>query len=1023
MLHRSGHLPAFACLSILIAGWGIAHAAPVSVDIRAGTLQDALSELAREGGVDILYTADLVRGLRGQAVKGRLSSERALAQLLAGSGIDYRITPDGVFVLFLKPARPLDPGDGAISEVLVLGRPTQNTDIRRSENDIQPYKVMGARDLRFAAQDNVGQYLRERLPSDGQVVSPAQQVAGSGATTSAIDVRGIGQQRTLVLIDGRRMPGIPTLRLGLAQSDINALPLGAIERIETLTSTAGGIHGPTALGGVVNIVLKRDYQGADLTVASGLTSRGDAGRARIEGRIGLSPDGGATSIMLAGSYTAAQRLTVGQRNYARRSLERQARYNPDGYLVQARPVNAITVRSVGGDALRLDDGTALNSYFSFLPLDFQGAASARNAVLAANAGQLPTTPPKGLAGDDTTLVATPSTRSIFFSVRRPIGSRFELFADGWSLYNKGEATFPKDSGQYRTAVVADAPTNPFANPIYINFPSAGLVDVKSVDTNTRRVTTGLIATLPGRWRISTEYTIGRTSQVIDSEGSVLATTFLQPYLNGVVGPQGQAPMPPFGGFANLEAAVLTYAVPSYEHYRLKTQFSSGVVRAAGPVVDLPQGPLTATLLVEARRERMPSANRAQGGAGGPGRDFTPDRVQFVKSGYAEIRAPLLGRQAPIAPARGLELQLAVRRDDVRTTFPDMAYTGAAMVRTRATTHHDANVFTIGLRSFPLERVMVRASLATGETPPDMSQLQELGIVVTSAGLKDPRRGGRLVTADGPFLWGRTGRHDVGQERGLTQSVGLVFNPSEGDGPRLSIDVSRVDIRDEIGNLNLGYQEVVNDEARYGDQVKREPLSAADAALGYTGGRILAVYTGASNVGRTVAETVDLQLDWRAPRLWGGETQVYGAATWQPTLRTRRRPDANWLNRVGYRDGPLRWRGNAGVQWTRGATALDLNAQYLGRSSPLWSPYNGTIQTTAKNQGRSYIPSRVYFDLAVRRQFAFSASQALRTLEMQLAVQNLLDTSPPIVADPSQMGYDYRSDPRRRRFELSLSGRF
>ena len=1022
-MHRRGRRLS-TCAGLLLVVATAAHAAPAVIDIRAGGLQDALTELARENGVDILYSADLVQGRQSPALRGRLTTERALAQLLDGSGVGYRVTSDGVFVLFAMPRREIvDTGDGAISEVLVIGRRTQNADIRRSENDIQPYKIIGPRELSVASQDSVDHFLRERLPANGQVVSPSQQVSSTGATNSAIDLRGVGQLRTLILVDGRRLPDLPSIRTGLMQSDINAIPLGAIERIETLTSTAGGIHGPTALGGVVNVVLKRDYSGADLTVVSGLSSRGDAGNARLEGRIGFSPDHGRTSVMLAGSYTAAQRLTAGQRDYARRSLERQARYNPDRFLLQDRPVDAITVRSDGGEPLRLDDGTVLNGSYTFLPLTFQGSASERAAALIANAGRLPTTPAKGMAGDDTSLIATPSTRSLLFSVRRPFGDRIEAFADGWALRNVGRAYFAKAYGGYRLPVAADAPNNPFVNAVNFNFPLPQLVDDKSVTTDIHRVTAGLIATLPRQWRLSADYTLGGAKQTVDREGLIIASGFDNALRNVASGARGQTPVTPLGDYADLMAAALTYAVSSGEHNRMTTQFSSGVVRAAGPVVDLPGGSLTMTLLGEARRERIPETTRLSTSEFGQTREVTPDRVQLVKSGYAEIRAPLLPRDTPIALARGLELQLALRRDDVRTTFPDNALSGATTVKLRATTHHTADVFTAGLRTFPAAWLMLRASAATGKSPPDMSQLQQMGIPVSVNGLTDPKRGGRFVAVDGTYLWSRNGWHDISQETGLTRSIGLVLNPSGRGGPRLSIDASRVEIKGEIALLNLSAQAVVNDETLYPGHVVREPLSPADAALGYTAGRITAVYSGVSNLGRTVAETVDFQLDWALPRMMGGETMIYGVATWQPTLRTRRRPGTAWLDRVGYRDGPLEWRGNAGVQWERGPVLLDLNAQYLDHSSPLWSPYTGTIQTTAQNQGKSYIPSRVYLDLTARRRFDFAGGHALRSLDVRFAVQNLLDTSPPIVADPSHMGYDYRGDPRRRRFELSLSGHF
>jgi outer membrane receptor protein involved in Fe transport len=1018
------HRPGFrlwTCVGVLLAVAAPAQAAPTLVHVRAGALQDALTELARENGVDILYSAGLVRGRRTPVVKGRLSAEQAVAQLLIGSGVGYRITADGVFVLFELPKREIaDPGDGAISEVLVLGRRTQNADIRRTENDIQPYRVIGPRDLAVAAQDNVDQHLRERLPANGQVISPSQNVPFTGAPNSAIDLRGVGLQRTLVLVDGRRLPSLPSRVAGLEQSDLNAIPLGAIERIETLTATAGGIHGPTAIGGVVNVVLKRGYRGADLTVVSGVSSRGDAGRGRIEAHLGFTPDHGRTDVMLAASYSAAQPLIVGQRDYARRSLEWQAQNDPGQFLLQRRPVNAITVRSSLGEPLRLDaahGGTVLNGSYTFLPLDFQGTDQEKAAALVANAGRLPTEPADG----DTSLISTPKTYSVLFSARRRISDRLEAFVDGLDLHDEARASSPRYLEQ-RSVTNANAAGNLFANSVYFYFPLPGLTDRKSVEIDVRRLTGGLIAALPRRWQASADYTVGHSLLEYRRNGMVIVSNIS----NGFAGARGQAPVVPLGDYASLQSAAMIYAVPSSEHSRLTTRFSNGTVRAAGPVITLPGGPLTATVLGEIRRERMPETVLVGSGEGGPSKTPTPDRVQRVTSGYIELRAPLLSRDSLFAPARGLELQLAVRRDEVRTTFPDTLLTGVTSY-VRATVRHQADVFTFGARAFPTDWLMLRASAATGQSPPDMTHLQEITFLNTNplaSPYTDPKRGGRNLLADGPYRLGRSGWHDIGQEKGLTQSVGGVFNPSGRSGPRLSIDASRIEIRDEIGPSGLNPQQVIDAEARNPNRVVREPLSAADAALGYTAGRIIVLYGGLANVGRTIAETVDFQLDWTLPPVMDGETRLYGAATWQPTLRTRRRPGLPWLDRVGFRDGPLEWRGNAGVQWTRGPLLMDLNAQYMGRSLPLYSPYSNVIaQGAAHNQARKYIPSRIYLDLTTRRRFDFPAGHALRALDVRFAVQNLLDTTPPIVADANNMGYDYRGDPRRRRFELSLSGHF
>ncbi len=809
----------WTCAGALLAAAGTVQAAPIRVDVRAGALQNALNELAQENRVDILYAADLVRGRRSQGLKGRFTPEHAIEHLLAGSGIGYRITPDGVFILFeRRTGQAADRDDGAIAEVLILGRRTQNADIRRTENDIQPYKVAGPRDLEIAPQDNIEQYLRDRLPANGQAISPGQYVNSPAGTNSAIDLRGVGLQRTLVLVDGRRLPSLPSRGAGLEQSDLNAIPLGAIERLEILTATAGGIHGPTAIGGVVNVVLKRDYRGADLTVVSGLSGRGDAGRGRLEARIGFTPDAGRTDVMLAASYAAAQRLTVGQRDYARRSLEWQARNNPGEFLFQQRPVNAITVRSSQGESLRLDaayGGAALSSSYTFLPLGFQGTDQEKAAVLVANAGRLPTSSPAGTAGDDTSLISTPKTYSILFSARHRLSDRIEIFADGLDLHDEARTVTPKSPG-FRSESHANAAGNLFANTVYFNFPLQDLVETRTTTVDVRRFTGGMIATLPGRWRGSADYTVGRSVLTAESQSTVLSG-FGSALWDGFAGARGQPPVMPLGDYSALQSAAMAYASPSGGRSRLTTQFSSGVVRAAGPLIDLPGGPLTATLLGEVRRERMPQSDYVFTSTGVTFQSPTPDRVQRVTSGYAELRAPLLGRDASITPLRGLELQLAVRRDAIKTTFPDTVLTGVANVMTRTFARHEADVFTLGARAYPADWLMLRASAATGESPPDLTHLQQLGIVASNAAVfptTDPKRGDRPIVADGPFLWGRTGWHDIGQEKGLTRSLGVVLNPSGAKGPRLSIDVSRLEIRDEIGASGIDYNDMLAHEERY-----------------------------------------------------------------------------------------------------------------------------------------------------------------------------------------------------------------
>ncbi|HEX8448558.1 MAG TPA: TonB-dependent receptor plug domain-containing protein, partial [Allosphingosinicella sp.] len=314
-------------MGLLLSGASPAYSRPPSGSSGGKDLCRGLAELVRTARAEILYDSKLCRGRRGQQPPRGAPVAQALAALLAGTGIGHRRTPDGAFVLYILPQ--LAPADtvkeGAIPDILVTGRRTHNADIRRTQNDIQPYRVATRADVERAHRDNVDQYMRSRVPANADFAAPAQNTfVENGSARSQIDLRGLGPLRTLVLVDGRRMPSLPTGSSDYFQPDLNGIPLTAIDRIETLTGTAGGIYGPGAIGGVVNIVLKRDYRGADIRLTSGISSRGDAARMGVEGRIGFTPDGGRTDVMVLAAYSRSGSLLTAERDYFLRA--RQLRF-------------------------------------------------------------------------------------------------------------------------------------------------------------------------------------------------------------------------------------------------------------------------------------------------------------------------------------------------------------------------------------------------------------------------------------------------------------------------------------------------------------------------------------------------------------------------------------------------------------------------------------------------------------------------------------------------------------------------
>lgn len=95
------------------------------------------------------------------------------------------------------------------------------------------------------------------------------QSGSSAQSLATIDLRGVGSGRTLVLIDGRRAPTNPMS--ASSGTDLNAIPLAAVERIEILSDGASAVYGSDAIGGVVNVILRKDFNGAELRYGIGVT--------------------------------------------------------------------------------------------------------------------------------------------------------------------------------------------------------------------------------------------------------------------------------------------------------------------------------------------------------------------------------------------------------------------------------------------------------------------------------------------------------------------------------------------------------------------------------------------------------------------------------------------------------------------------------------------------------------------------------------------------------------------------------
>ncbi|MGH7490258.1 MAG: TonB-dependent receptor plug domain-containing protein, partial [bacterium] len=155
----------------------------------------------------------------------------------------------------------------------------------------------------------------------GNTNSVAATTSGSNvAGVSGVSLRGLGSQRTLVLINGRRISGGGTITDSVTV-DVNSIPLAAVERVEVLKDGASAIYGSDAIAGVINFILRQDYHGSEVSVFYGDTKNGGGSSKRVVGAAGFGDLGkDRYNVMFVGSYQKDEALFGRDRNFASSSI-------------------------------------------------------------------------------------------------------------------------------------------------------------------------------------------------------------------------------------------------------------------------------------------------------------------------------------------------------------------------------------------------------------------------------------------------------------------------------------------------------------------------------------------------------------------------------------------------------------------------------------------------------------------------------------------------------------------------------
>lgn len=316
-MRRAARLVAGVSVSALSLGLitGVAAAEPRAFNLASDDAVEAIPEFGRQAGVQIVAPARHLRGLQTQAVEGVMEPREALAQLLQGTGLEVA-SDDGRVITLRRESEGdrVDPTDGRSSEtatedladIVVTG-----TRIRGVEDLASPSINVTREEIEASGVTSV-EALTESLPQNFSEVGP-DAALGEGVSTlagqniveraSGVDLRGLGAQSTLTLVNGTRRAGGIDGRI----VDVSLLPLSVVERVEVVTGGRSAIYGSEAVAGVVNFVTRHDFDGAETQVGIGA---GEYGGAEFQASHLFGVQNADSGFVAALDYRSQERLDI-----------------------------------------------------------------------------------------------------------------------------------------------------------------------------------------------------------------------------------------------------------------------------------------------------------------------------------------------------------------------------------------------------------------------------------------------------------------------------------------------------------------------------------------------------------------------------------------------------------------------------------------------------------------------------------------------------------------------------------------
>jgi iron complex outermembrane receptor protein len=564
---------------------------------------------------------------------------------------------------------------------------------RRELTTPAPLAVLDKADLDAAGVASIGQIL-QNLPSQSNAINVQFNNGGDGSTR--VSLRGLGAGRTLVLVNGRRHVAGGT---GAdASVDLNAIPTAIIERVEVLKDGASAVYGSDAIGGVVNIITRSDFEGSEASVYTGITGDGLGQVIDVSGVTGLTSDRG--NVVFAAGYTDQQSIGAGDRDFSKEDkLYDWSTGEVRGLGSSATPQGVIIDygEDVGNEAwsqiTSASPGAAV--FFNDPAMGWRPFSTDGNSDVGE--GDYYNYQPENY-------LVTPQKRYNMFST----GS-YKLHDYARAFF---EATYSNRKSDQRLAPEPlftetegiTVSENNIYNPFGRNFVDMRRRMVEAgprrsiQDINTFRLVAGLDGRLPEElpvlsgWRWSLAYNYGRNEAKQTAQGNLVRNRIALALGPSFFAPDGsaqcgtpEAPIPDcvplnlFGGQGSISKPMLDYIQFTGTDSGFNQQQIASF-NVTGKLFEIPGGGDAALALGAEYRDEsgadIPNPLVALGEATGNKRDATSGGYD-VREGYAEVSVvPLLG----ITGAEWVELNAAARAFDYETFDPGITWKAGGLWR-------------------------------------------------------------------------------------------------------------------------------------------------------------------------------------------------------------------------------------------------------------------------------------------------------------------------------------------------------